>query len=156
MKTDVRRLYLGRNQIHGRGPIFKSKLSSKIKDMVTEREKEGTIFGVKLEARAGQAIRSFLAEKGIQRPLRIHLQFTGCCDPSLGLSVDSIRESDLIEEVDGLTFVIGREVHQLVGDVSISYTDETGRKGFILTSDKPVSEWDGLGVCDIGILPGSE
>ena len=70
--------------------------------------------------------------------------------------MDSIREPDLIEEVDGLTFVIGPEVHQLVGDITISYTDEIGRKGFILTSDKPVSEWDGLGVCAIGILPGSE
>jgi Fe-S cluster assembly iron-binding protein IscA len=70
--------------------------------------------------------------------------------------VDGIREPDLIEEADGLTFVIAPEVYQLVGDVSISYTDEIGRKGFILTSDKPVSEWDGLGVCAIGILPGSE
>jgi Fe-S cluster assembly iron-binding protein IscA len=70
--------------------------------------------------------------------------------------VDNIRESDLIEEVDDLTFVIGPEVHQLTGDITISYTDEIGRKGFILTSDRPLSEWDGLGVCDIGILPGPE
>jgi Fe-S cluster assembly iron-binding protein IscA len=70
--------------------------------------------------------------------------------------VDSIREPDLIEEVDGLTFVIDPEVYQLVGNITISYIDEIGRKGFILTSDKPVSEWDGLGVCAIGTLPGSE
>ena len=127
-----------------------------INDIITERHKERTIFAVKLESRAGQAIKSFLAEKGIQRPVRIHLQFTGCCDPSLGLSVDSIRKPDLIEEVDGLTFVIDPEVYQLVGNITISYIDEIGRKGFILTSDKPVSEWDGLGVCAIGILPGSE
>ena len=127
-----------------------------INDIITERHKERTIFAVKLESRAGQAIKSFLAEKGIQRPVRIHLQFTGCCDPSLGLSVDSIRKPDLIEEVDGLTFVIDPEVYQLVGDITISYIDEIGRKGFILTSDRPVSEWDGLGVCAIGILPGSE
>jgi len=74
----------------------------------------------------------------------------------LGLSVHHICESDLIEEVDGLTFVINPEVHQLVGDVKISYTDEIGRRGFILTSEKLLSEWDGLAVCDIGILPGSE
>jgi Fe-S cluster assembly iron-binding protein IscA len=67
-----------------------------------------------------------------------------------------MHESDLIQEVDGLTFVIGPEVDQLVGDITISYTDEVGRKGFVLTSDKPLSEWDGLGVCAIGILPGSE
>jgi len=127
-----------------------------INDIITERHKERTIFAVKLESRAGQAIKSFLAEKGIQRPVRIHLQFTGCCDPSLGLSVNSIRKPDLIEEVDGLTFVIDPEVYQLVGNITISYIDEIGRKGFILTSDKPVSEWDGLGVCAIGILPGSE
>jgi Fe-S cluster assembly iron-binding protein IscA len=127
-----------------------------INDIVTERRKERTIFVVNLEARAGQAIKSFLAEKGIQRPLRIHLQFTGCCDPSLGLSVDSIREPDLIEDVNGLTFVIDPEVYQLAGDITISYVDEIGRRGFILTSDKPLSEWDGLGVCPIGILPGSE
>ena len=111
---------------------------------------------VELEARAVQAIKSFLSEKESQGPLRIHLQFTGCCDPSLGISMDNIRESDLIQEVDGLTFVISPEVHQLVGNVTISYTDEIGRKGFILTSDKPVSEWDGLGVCAIGILPDSQ
>jgi Fe-S cluster assembly iron-binding protein IscA len=70
--------------------------------------------------------------------------------------MDNIRESDLIEEVDGLTFVIGPEVYQLVGDITISYTDETGRKGFILTSDKPLGEWDGLTACTIGTLPGPE
>lgn len=125
-----------------------------IKDKVAEKGR--TTFTVKLEAGAGQAIKSFLAEKGIQRPLRIHLQFTGCCDPSLGLSVHHICESDLIEEVDGLTFVIGPEVYQLVGDTTISYADEIGRKGFILTSEMPLSEWDGLAVCAIGMLPGPE
>jgi Fe-S cluster assembly iron-binding protein IscA len=50
----------------------------------------------------------------MQGPVRIEIQFTGCCDPSLGLIVDAVRESDLVEEVDGLTFVISPETHQLV------------------------------------------
>ncbi len=62
----------------------------------------------------------------------------------------------MIEEAEGVTFVISPEVYQLVGEITISYTDEAGRKGFVLTSEKPLSEWDGLGVCSIGILPGSE
>ncbi len=124
--------------------------------MVTGKDKEKKSFRVKLDGSAGQAIKSFNVEKGIQWPLRIHLQFTGCCDPSLGLSVDRIRESDLIEEIDGLTFVISPEVYQLTGDVTISYTDETGRKGFVLKPEKSVSEWDWVGVCNIGISPGSE
>ena len=106
---------------------------------------------VKLDARAAQAIRSFFAEKGLQRPLRIHLQFPGCCDASLCLSVDTIRESDLIEEVDGLVFVISPGTFELVGEIKISYRNEIGGIDFVLTSSKPVSEWAGFGVTNIRI-----
>jgi len=106
---------------------------------------------IKLEASASQAISSFLAEKRIQGPLRIDLRSSGCCDPSLSLSVNNIRESDLIQEVEGLTFIMTPEIHQLVGEVTISYVDEIGKKGFLLTSEKPISEWDGLGVSIIRI-----
>jgi Fe-S cluster assembly iron-binding protein IscA len=104
---------------------------------------------VTLDPNAGQAIKSALAEKGAQGPIRIELGSTGCCDASLGLSVDTAHKSDLVEEVDGLTFVISPETHQLVGEVRISYTDEAGRKGFVLTSSRPVSEWDGFATCSI-------
>jgi len=104
---------------------------------------------VNLEKSAGQAIKAFFAEKGFQRPLRIHLQSTGCCDPSLCLSVDHIQDSDLIQEVDGLTFIISPETHELVGEVTISYAEEIGRQGFIITSSRPVSEWEGFGVSRI-------
>jgi len=99
---------------------------------------------VTLDPDAGQAIRSLVSERGIRGPVRIEIQSTGCCDSSLELSVDTVRESDLVEELDGLTFVISPETHQLVGEVRISYTDDAGRKGFILTSSNPLSEWDGF------------
>jgi Fe-S cluster assembly iron-binding protein IscA len=99
---------------------------------------------VTLDPGAGQAIRSLLSERGVQGAVRIELQFTGCCDPSLGLIVDTVRQSDLVEELDGLTFVISPETHQLVGEVRISCVDDGGRKGFVLTSSKPISEWDGF------------
>ena len=98
---------------------------------------------------AGEAVRSLLAEGGTQGPVRIELQFTGCCDPSLGLIVDRVRESDLVEETDGVTFIIDRETHELAGEVMISYTDDAGRNRFVLTSSKPVGEWDGLITCSI-------
>ena len=104
---------------------------------------------VTLDPGAGQAVKSFLSERGIQGPVRIELQFTGCCDPSLGLIVDTVRESDLVEETDGLTFVISPETHELAGEVRISCTDEAGRDRFVLTSSKPIGEWDGLITCSI-------
>jgi Fe-S cluster assembly iron-binding protein IscA len=104
---------------------------------------------VTLDPGAGQAVRSALAEKGAQGPIRIELVSTGCCDPSLGLSVDAVRESDLVEELDGLTFVISPETYDLVGEVTISYRNDAESEGFVLTSSKPVSEWEGFATCSI-------
>lgn len=106
---------------------------------------------VTLEPGAVQAIRAFLDEKGLERPLRIHLQSSGCCDPSLALSLGDIGPTDIVQEEGGLTFVISPEIVDLVGQVTIAYVDESGRRGFVLTSSKPVSEWDGFGISTIGL-----
>ncbi len=104
-----------------------------------------------MEPGVSQVIKAFLADKGIQQPIRIELNFSGCCDASMCLRTDTILEADLTLELDGLTFVINRETYQLVGEVTVSYIDEMGRKGFVLKSSKPVGEWDGFGVSDIKI-----
>jgi Fe-S cluster assembly iron-binding protein IscA len=98
---------------------------------------------------AAQAVRSALAEKGVEGPIRIEVQSSGCCDPTLVLTVDKVRGSDLVEEVDGVTFVMSPETHELVGEVKVSRADDAGRKGFVLTSSKPLSEWDGFATCSI-------
>jgi len=116
------------------------------------KEGKKTLPVITLEPDAGQAIKSFLAEKGSQGPIRIDLNSTGCCDVSLGLSVDTVRAADLVQEVDGLQFVMSPETYQLVGEVTISFVDEREKRGFVLFSSKPVSEWDGFGVCSIRIL----
>jgi Fe-S cluster assembly iron-binding protein IscA len=67
------------------------------------------------------------------------------------LRTDIILEADLTLELDGLTFVINPETYQLLGEVTVSYVDEMGKKGFVLTSSKPIGEWDGFGVSDIKI-----
>jgi Fe-S cluster assembly iron-binding protein IscA len=110
---------------------------------------ERAIPQVKLASGAGQAASGFLKEKGISRPLRIDLRFTGCCDASLGLRVDDISASYLYVEVEGLTFIVDPEVYHLAGEVTITYVEEDGRTGFLLTSEKPVSEWEGFGVSNI-------
>jgi Fe-S cluster assembly iron-binding protein IscA len=106
---------------------------------------------IKLKPGVSQAIKSLLRDKGIKQPVRIDLNFSGCCDASLCLRANNALETDLTLELDGLTFVISQETYHLVGEVTISYVDEMGRKGFVLTSSKPVGEWDGFGISDIKI-----
>ena len=105
---------------------------------------------VRLEPGAGQAIRSALSEAGAQGPIRIAITSSGCCDPSFELTVDRIRESDLVEELDGVTFVISRETHDLLGEVTIGCKED----GFAVTSAQPLSEWDGFAPCKIRTGPG--
>jgi Fe-S cluster assembly iron-binding protein IscA len=106
---------------------------------------------VKLAPGTSQAVKTWMSDRGIQGPLRIELCFAGCCDPSLGLSVDEVHESDLVQELDGLTFIVSPETYELTGEVTISYVDDSEQKGFVLTANKSVSEWEGFAVCTIRI-----
>jgi Fe-S cluster assembly iron-binding protein IscA len=106
---------------------------------------------VTLAPGAGEAIKALLSAKGVQGPVRIEVQFTGCCGPSLGLMVDTVRESDLVEDLEGLTFAISPETHELVGEVTISCADDPEREEFVLSSSKPISEWDGFAASSIRI-----
>ena len=106
---------------------------------------------IKLDPKAARAIRSFLTENSIQKPIRIDLCFKGCCDPTLELRVDKAARQDFCVDLAGLRFIISSETYELVGEVTISHVDEKGKKGFIVTSSKPLSEWDGFGVCNIKI-----
>ena len=106
---------------------------------------------IRLDQEAARAIKSFLTEKGIQKPIRIDLCFKGCCDPTLELRVDNAVRHDFCLDPAGLQFIISPETYEIVGEVTISHVDEKGRQGFIVTSSKPLSEWDGFGVCNIKI-----
>jgi len=104
---------------------------------------------IRVTPEATQAIKKFLAEKGLRRPIRIHLQSTGCCDASLGLTADDASTDDFVENVQGILFVIHPDVINLTGDITISYQNDKFDSGFVLTSERPISEWSGFGVCAI-------
>lgn len=104
---------------------------------------------IELDARAATELKRYLKEKKVQQPIRIELQFSGCCDPSLGLKVDQVRDTDLVQQIEELQFVMDQKNHDLAGKVSISYVTRDGSDGFIVTSDRPVSEWDGFEICQI-------
>jgi Fe-S cluster assembly iron-binding protein IscA len=105
-----------------------------------ERLKESMeISIVRLEPGVGQAMGSLLSSRGEHRPLRIHLHFSGCCDPSLYVCPAARHDADLIQELEWLTFIMDPETYQLVGEVTISCVEERDERGFVLTPQKPVS-----------------
>lgn len=105
---------------------------------------------VQLKPGAGNALTEALATSNWQGPLRIDLQTSGCCDPALGLRAEpQAAPDDLIQEIEGVRFAISRQTFDLVGQVTIAVSLEGDRTGFVLTSQKPLSEWQGFGVCAI-------
>lgn len=104
---------------------------------------------VNLAAGVADAIRLVIAEKDSNRPIRIDLNSTGCCDASLGLSLDEAGENDLTVQTEGLTFVVRPVIYEMAGEVTISCAGAKDKLGFVLKSEKPINEWAGFGTCRI-------
>lgn len=104
---------------------------------------------VHLNPETVREIRSFLVGQQIQGPIRIDLSFKGCCDATLELRLDQMQAHDVRVDIEELIFVISPDIYKLTGEVTISYVNEEDKRGFRVTSVKPVSEWSGLGVCQI-------
>ena len=104
---------------------------------------------INLDQPAIEAIRKELQRKGLPLTLRIEIRSTGCCDASLSLISNTAEESDLIESMEDLTIRMSPSTYELVGTVSISYVDDAQKKGFVLTSSKPLNEWEGFAACNI-------
>ena len=83
--------------------------------------------------------------------MRVELCFTGCCDPSLGLRIDTMNESDIVIVEGDVTFVISMETCKLAGDITISLSNDKDKKRFIISSSNTVSEWDGFISCEIKV-----
>ena len=97
------------------------------------------------------AIKSWMSGNNASGAVRIEIRSTGCCDASLGMRIDSALESDLVVIVEEITFVVDREIHDLVGQITIARSDEPNRAGFKITSSIPLNEWAGFGTCDITV-----
>ncbi|MDA8138859.1 MAG: hypothetical protein M0036_09415 [Desulfobacteraceae bacterium] len=106
---------------------------------------------VSLTQAASQAIEIFIKNFGVAKAVRIEIQSSGCCDSSLGLRLDAARDSDLVQESNGIEFIMDRELLGLVGDVNIDYRFGNGQAGFVMTSRKPLNEWQGFGISTIRI-----
>ncbi|MGD0170244.1 MAG: hypothetical protein ABSE54_11035 [Smithella sp.] len=97
------------------------------------------------------AIKTWMSGNNAQGAVRIEIRSTGCCDASLGMRIDSAGESDLVVIIEGITFVVDRKIHDLVGQISIARSDEPNRSGFIITSSIPLNEWAGFGTSEITV-----
>lgn len=97
---------------------------------------------LEVTSEASQAIKDIMAEKNLDGVLRVFLQ-QGCGGAQLGLGTDEVRDSDHEVKVEGLTFVVDKELSESVGTLKVDFVNDETQQGFAITSEKPLPQAEG-------------
>lgn len=94
-------------------------------------------------------LKSFLNDNNIEDyNIRINLAGFGCSGPAFNIDVDTPGEGDLVEEVNGITFIAEKNMAEEFGGFMILSTEENEGRGLSL---KPVIPQEGgCGSCGGG------
>lgn len=96
---------------------------------------------ITVDTKAIEELNEYFAAREKQ-PIRVFLATGGCSGARLALSVDDdVTGEDETFEKDTYTFVIKKDLHELVGDVTIGYND----MGFTVDSTRPLPQPEGGG-----------
>ncbi|HAR86779.1 MAG TPA: HesB-like protein [Clostridium sp.] len=68
--------------------------------------------------------------------VRIHFAGMGCGGAVFNLVLDDKKDTDNIEVVEGLTFLVDKGVTEQFGELTILSADENGRGGFSIEPEK--------------------
>jgi iron-sulfur cluster assembly accessory protein len=104
---------------------------------------------IEVSASATQAIKAFFEDKKVESSLRVFLQ-AGCGGTSLRLVLDEAKENDLSYQIEGLTYLIDKELSAQSGAVKVDFVDNDGQQGFMLTSANPIAGGGGGCGCSSG------
>lgn len=94
---------------------------------------------VKVSENAFKEFKKFLEENDVKTDvIRIHLAGMGCGGPAFNLVLDEKKEEDNVEVMDGLTFLVDKNVTEQFGELSLLCADENGMGGFSIETEKRV------------------
>lgn len=86
---------------------------------------------------ASKAIKAFFEEKKLDSALRVTLA-GGCGGPALRLVLDEAKDTDGSVAVDGLTYLIDKDLSLQCGQVRVDYVDNGHQQGFALSAANPL------------------
>jgi iron-sulfur cluster assembly protein len=98
---------------------------------------------IEISALAAEKLGAHLSANQIESPVRIAVM-NGCGGPRLSLYLDERHDNDLVQEHEGLTLLLARDLADYCGKVTVQYIEEMSGcgcgdgGGFSLTSEKPL------------------
>jgi iron-sulfur cluster assembly protein len=93
---------------------------------------------IEVTNQAVEKLVEYLQENNISSALRVALLQNGCAGSSLGLALDEKKDSDIVTDYDGLTFLIDASLSDDCGTVKVDYLENDTHSGFSISSEKPV------------------
>jgi iron-sulfur cluster assembly accessory protein len=100
-------------------------------------------------------VKDYLSQNNIaDSAIRISMMSGGCSGPSLSLSLDEAKDSDVTVEKDGVSFIMEKGLSEVCGAVKVDFIESNGGGcgcsggGFTITSEKPLpGAGGGCGSC---------
>ncbi len=89
-------------------------------------------------------VKDYLSQNNISdSAIRISMMSGGCSGPSLSLSLDETKDSDLTVEKDGVNFIMEKSLSEVCGAVKVDFIESSGGcgcsgGGFTITSENPL------------------
>ena len=88
----------------------------------------------KLSGKAREELTAFFAGKEVS-PIRVFLASGGCGGPNMALAMDDPKENDEVIQVDGLKFLVDKQLWSEAAPIKIDVT----YTGFIIESSIPLN-----------------
>ena len=86
---------------------------------------------------AQEKIEAYFKEKP-RSPVRIQVAESSCCGQYLNIALDQIGEADNRYEVQGVSYVVVRDLDAQLGGVTIDFIEKDGMSWFQVTPENPL------------------
>ncbi len=88
-------------------------------------------------------VKDYLSQNKIESAVRVSLMSGGCSGPSLSLSLDEAKDSDVTVEKDGISFIMDKGLSETCGAVKVDFVESSGGcgcsgGGFTISCEKPL------------------
>ena len=101
---------------------------------------------IEVSTKANEKVREHLEANKTSSPIRVFLDQGGWGGPSLALALDEPKDTDETKEYNGVTYMIDKELLNMIEKVSIDFINQGMHAGFSVIPGKPLLG-DGCSSC---------
>jgi len=80
---------------------------------------------------AKQKLEAIFQEKGVNG-IRLYSNGSGCCGPQVGLSLDEPKDTDIVQEINGVRVALDQDIKNSVEQLTLDNDETSNGSRFVL------------------------